>query len=139
MNRFRQIGYWYWLALDILLAVGLFGIAPQALLVAIGLGAFQSFHYLIRQGRLSAFPVQVRIAYLGLLAIGQLGGVFLIVNWIQLIGTTALLLFDYCPLARIVSLMPWNRTRPFTWRLMWRTFCSRPVSGSFLDARPAER
>jgi hypothetical protein len=139
MNRFRQIGYWYWLAIDVLLAIGLFGIAPRALLVATGLGVFQSVHYLMREGRFSAFPVQVRVAYLGLLVLGQLGGVLVLVNWIQLIGTTALLLFDYCPLARIMSLMPWNRTRPFAWRLVWRAFVSPPVSGSFLAARPAER
>lgn len=139
MKRFRQIGYGHWLALDVLLALGLFGIASEALLVAIGLGAFQSVHCLARHRRLSAFPVQVRVAYLGLLAIGQLGGVFLIVNWIQLIGTTALLVFDYCPLARILSLMPWNRTRALTWRLLWRAFFSPPVPGGFLNARPAER
>lgn len=138
MKRFRQIGYWYWLAIDILLAVGLFGIAPEALLVAIGLGTFQSIHYLIRHGRLSAFPVQVRVAYLGLLVLGQFGPL-VIFNWIQLIGTTALLVFDYCPLARMLSLMPWNRTRPFSWRLMWWTVVARPVSGSFLSAQPAER
>lgn len=138
MKRFHQIGYWYWLAIDILLAVGLFGFVPQALLVAIGLGAFQSVHYLIRHRRLSAFPVQVRVAYLALLVLGQFGPL-VILNWIQLVGTTALLVFDYCPLARMLSLMPWNRTRPFSWRLAWWTVVVRPVPGSFLAPKPAER
>lgn len=40
---------------------------------------------------------------------------------IQLAGTTAMGCFDYCPLARILLLMPWNRTGPLTLPLVRRT------------------
>ena len=78
-----------------------------------------------------AFSVQVRIAYLAVLATGlwpPLG----FVHWLQLAGTMAQVGFDYCPLARLVSLMPWNRTQPLTFRLVWRTFALPPMSGSVL-------
>jgi len=55
-------------------------------------------------------------------------------HWIQLAGTTAMVLVDYCPGARLVSLMPWNRRVPLTLGLVVRTFVRPPVRGSILDA-----
>ena len=52
----------------------------------------------------------------------------------SLAGTCATVGLDYCTLARIMSLMPWNRTRPLTLRLVWRTFASPPVPGSVIGA-----
>lgn len=34
--------------------------------------------------------------------------------WIQLIGTSAMVLVGYCLLARILSLMPWNLREPLS-------------------------
>jgi len=124
--RITQIGWWYWFAMDILLALGLFGIMPEALEMAIVLGIAQSLHYWRREKRLTAFPVQVRTAYLGLLCLGMTS-IFGFFHWIQLVGTTALLIFDYCPLARILVLAPWNRDVPLTPAVVWRTFVSPPV------------
>jgi hypothetical protein len=126
MDRLRQIGYLYWLALGILLAIALLNISALALFVAIGLGLVQCIHYLIRYGCLSAFPVQVRVAYLWVLVIGQFAGGLPVAG--LLAGTITLLLFNYCPLARMVWLMPWNRTRPITWGVVWWAFSSRPAT-----------
>ena len=133
MGRWRDIGWWYWLAMDIGLAVGLSGLEPVALHACLGLGAVQSAHYLHRERCLSAFPVQVRIAYALLLLLGHWQPLAFI-HWIQLAGTTAMVAIDYCPLARLLSLAPWNRRRPLTLSLAWRTFVSPPVPGSILQA-----
>lgn len=125
MESLCPIRYWYWQALGILLAIALFTSSPLALLVAIGLGFVQCIHYLIHCRRLSAFPVQVRAAYLGALVVGHFAGGFTVAA--LLVGTITLLLFDYCPLARMVWLMPWNRTRPITWGVVWWAFASRPA------------
>jgi hypothetical protein len=55
--------------------------------------------------------VQVRAAFLVLL-LAALWPPLEFVNWLQLVGTTIRVVFDYCPLARTMSLMPWNRSAP---------------------------
>jgi hypothetical protein len=130
-----KVGWRYWLAMDALLAIGLSGLEPLALHACVALGGAQSIHYLFRERRLMAFPVQVRLAYFGLLMVGYWNPVAF-VHWIQLVGTTALLVFDYCPLARLLSLAPWNRRHPLTPTLVWRTFVSPPVPGSILQGAP---
>jgi hypothetical protein len=132
----RHFSWWYWLGADALLAWGLAG-APGGFVPVILLCAWQALHFLARERSLAAFPVQVRLAYLGLLLVG-LWEPAQFVYWIQLAGTTAMVLADYCPLARLLSLMPWNRTRPLSWRLVARTFFSRPVKGSILQGIPAD-
>lgn len=130
----RHFSWWYWLAADALLIYGLaggaWGFAP-----VIALCTVQALHFIARERSLTAFPVQVRVGYLGLLLFGLWEyGYF--IYWVQLAGTTAMVLVDYCPLARILSLMPWNRREPFTWQLMLRTFLSRPVKGCILQGLP---
>jgi len=76
-----------------------------------------------REGELAAFPVQVRAAYLALLVAGlypPLG----FIHWVQLVGTWAMVLVGYCPLARALSLLPWNRSQPLSAALVRRTFVS---------------
>ncbi|MCA1804518.1 MAG: hypothetical protein LC646_04035 [Xanthomonadaceae bacterium] len=68
---------------------------------------------------------------------GQWGPLYFI-YFIQIIGTTAMMLFDYCPLARFLSLMPWNRREPFSLDLLKRTVFSPPVRGNILQGLPAE-
>jgi hypothetical protein len=130
----KHFTWWYWLAADLLLLYGLaggeWGFAP-----VIALCAAQALHFIVRERSLSAFPVQVRVSYLGLLLFGLWEyGHF--IYWIQLAGTSAMVLADYCPLARFLSLMPWNRRESFSWKLLVRTFLSRPVRGSILQGLP---
>jgi hypothetical protein len=53
---------------------------------------------------------------------------------VQLVGTWAMVLVGYCPLARALSLLPWNRRQPLSADLVRRTFLSPPVRGSIVEA-----
>jgi hypothetical protein len=132
----RETHWWYWAVTDVLLAGGLWSWPPRFWPV-IGLTLVQVLHYLGRERSLSAFPVQVRMAYLGLLLLGQWDP-FYFVYWVQLTGTTAMVLVDYCALARFLSLMPWNRREPLSRSLVLRTFVSPPVKGNILQGLPAQ-
>jgi hypothetical protein len=136
MKTERDRGWWYWLVTDFGLVYGLLGL-PFGFAPVIGLTLVQCGHYLLRERRPGAFPVQVRLGYLGLLLLGQWPPLHFI-YWIQLAGTSAMVCFDYCPLARFLSLMPWNRVEPFTLSLVWRTFLSRPVRGNILQGLSPE-
>jgi hypothetical protein len=128
----RRLRWWYWFATACLLAASLAGWSA-GLCLTMAFVAVQLVHFLAREGSVRAFPVQTRIAFLALLAAGAWAPLAFI-HWLQLAGTCVSVGLDYCTLARIVSLMPWNRTRPLTWRLVWRTFASPPVPGSVLGA-----
>jgi len=121
----------YWIVTDILLAAGLL-IWPSALYLAMAVVAVHSVHFLRYLPAITSFPMQVRTGFLGLLILGQVP-YFGWVNWAQLAGVTALLTTGYCPLARILSLMPWNRTRPLSWKLFTTAIFSPPVNGSILQ------
>ncbi|MFC1771817.1 hypothetical protein ACFL3A_00535 [Pseudomonadota bacterium] len=136
MKLTKDISWWYWAATVPLLAIGLAGYAP-GFIAAAALTAVQIVHFYSREKQLLAFPVQVRIAYLGLLLLAQWPPLYW-VYWLQLFGTTAMVLFSYCLLARVLSLMPWNRSEPFSFKLLIRTFISAPVQGNILQGMPAE-
>ena len=137
MNFYRDISWWYWAATVPMLGAGLAGYSGGFLAASV-LTAVQVVHFFYREGSVTAFPVQVRMAYLGLLVLAQWWP-FYWVYWLQLVGTTAMVLFGYCLLARIMSLMSWNRTEAFTLKLFLRTFFSAPVPGNILQGLPAEQ
>ena len=130
--RACSLRWWYWLATAVLLAASLL-VWPVGLSVTMAFVALQAVHYVAREGSPRAFPAQTRIAYLGLLAAGAWPPLAFL-HWLQLAGTCGSLAFDYCLLARIVSLLPWNRTERLGLRRVWRTFASPPVRGSVLGA-----
>ncbi len=132
MNRVQELSWWYWLATGVLLGGALWA-CPLGVAPVIGLTLVQTLHYLAREGSFKAFPVQVRLGYLVLLLAG-LWGPLGFVHWMQLVGTAAVVLVDYCPLARLLSLMPWNRRTALNLALVIRTFLRPPVRGSILDA-----
>jgi hypothetical protein len=122
----------YWLVIVLLLAAEAAGWRAGGL-AAVALGAAQSVHFRLREGAWLAFPVQVRVAYLGILAAGLWPPVAFL-HWVQLAGTSALLLAGYCPLARTLALMPWNRPVPLSLQLVGRAIFSRPSYGTILQA-----
>lgn len=128
MIEYKDIGWWYWLVTACLLTAGVAGY-PVGFLLAIGLTVFQLCHFVIRERGITAFPVQVRLWYLVLLVVAFYEPLRLI-YWIPTIGTWAQLLFGYCTMARLVSLLPWNREEAFSLALVKKTFFSRPVQGS---------
>lgn len=128
----RDLAWHYWLATAVLLAFGLAGIEP-AFAVAMALVMLQAAHFAYRSGRFTAFAVQVRLAYLGLLLLGQWEPLRFL-NVLQLAGTSAMVVFGYCPLARFLALMPWNRAQPLSLQLIWRIVSMPPVPGSIVHA-----
>jgi len=68
-----------------------------------------------------------------LLALG-VAGPLAFIHWIQLAGTTAMVFVGYCPLARMLALMPWNRREPLDRERLVRVLFRPPVQGSILDA-----
>jgi len=128
MIEYKEIGWWYWLVTVVLLSLGLAG-DPQYFIFAMALTVFQLIHFSIREKSISAFPIQVRFCYLVLLLIAFPEPMRMI-YWIPTIGTWAQIIFGYCAMARFVSLFPWNRSKPFTLKLLIETFFSRPVRGN---------
>jgi len=141
MATIHDLGWWYWFLTAGLLGVGLFG-WPTAIYVAILLCAVQIGHVIWVTRDLTAFPVQVRVAYLAMLIAG-LWGPLQWIHWMQLAGTTARVLVGYCLLARTLSLAPWNRWQPVSLALIRRTFLSLqaavPPCGDVLRRMSLER
>ena len=111
------------------------------LTVAIALTILQGIHLGLRARSLVALPVQVRAVYLGVLLLGSWPPLRAL-HWLQFAGTAVLLVFDYCVLARVLSLLPWNRRGPLTRARLRATFLSPPVRGSIaaaLDRADASR
>ncbi len=134
MIHYKEISWWYWLVTACLLSAGVAGY-PAAFTLAIGLTVIQLIHFALREGSLSAFPVQVRFWYLVLLLVAFPAPMRWL-YWVPTIGTWAQVAIGYCAMARCVSLLPWNRSEPFTADLLKRTFLSRPVRGNVLQGLP---
>lgn len=59
-----------------------------------------------------------------------------LIYWIPTVGTWAQVLFGYCAMARMVSLLPWNRKEALSFDYIKRTFVSAPVRGKILQGLP---
>ena len=116
--------WWVWLVSACLLLVGLMGM-PKAFSATLLLSIAQFILFLARERAFNAFPVQLRLAYTLLLTICLLPPMRWL-YWLPAVGTSALVIFGYCLLARMLSLLPWNRAEPITIDLLRRTFLSRP-------------
>ncbi|MGY8767717.1 MAG: hypothetical protein ACKVH8_04690 [Pirellulales bacterium] len=117
--RYQEVSWWFWLASVICLATGL-SYWPTGLLVLVGLTLIQVIYYSGIANKMTDFPVQVRAVYF-LFTIAGFISPLGFVHWIQLFGTTAVVLFDYCPLARTLSLLPFNRNQPLSFQLLRQT------------------
>ena len=135
MNKpeWNKLEWWYWLVADGLLLLALL-VDRNIFYSAIAFNVLQWAHIALRRQGLTHFSSQVRFAYVLWMAAGLLPGLFWM-HWIQLMGTTALLVVDYCPLARLLSLLPWNRQLPLSWRLVVRTILAPPRRGP-IQANP---
>ncbi|MBA5865462.1 MAG: hypothetical protein GDA67_02065 [Nitrospira sp. CR1.3] len=122
MPTTRDLSWWYWFQTVLLLATGLF-VRPETTFVAMALCIVQIAHVIRLTRDVTAFPVQVRTAYLAMLIAG-LWEPLQWIHWMQLAGTSARVLIGYCLLARTLSLAPWNRWQPLTFALIRGTFFS---------------
>lgn len=134
MTEYRALSWWYWLLTVCLLTAGVAG-WRLGFLGAIGVTVVQLLHFVVRERSVTAFPVQVRTGYLLLLLLAWLEPLRAL-YWIPTVGTWAQVLFGYCAMARIVSLLPWNRSDAMSLQLLRRTFLSAPVRGNILQGLP---
>ena len=122
------------MSLTVLIAGVLSGIEHSYQAVVI-INIIQVAHFAMRERSLTAFPVQVRVTYLGLLLLSQ-APYMIWVLWWQLIGTAAMVSVKYCFLARLMSLMPWNKSEKYSVDLFKRTFFTPPIDGNVLHGLP---
>ena len=87
--------------------------------------------FLLFRFNVRPFPVQVRIGYLVWVAVGTYVPHLVILMYITLVGLATNLFLGYCPLARMVYLLPWNCDEKFSLDLVRRVFFSAPVPGKF--------
>jgi hypothetical protein len=126
-EAFRDPSWYHWTATIPLLGMHFAGIV-WALPIAAVLCAMMASYYLPQVASLKAFPVQIRLAYLVVLGLGALPWM----GWLhllQLAGTSAMVLAGYCPLARTLMIMPWNRADRFGWSLVRHAFLESPTGG----------
>jgi hypothetical protein len=116
--------WWAWTITTALLIVGLCGYGP-AFIGAMAVTAGQGVILLVRDRSAAAFSVQLRAAYLLLLLICYLPPLRWL-YWLPTVGTFALIVFGYCLMARILSLLPWNSREAWTLARLQRTFFSAP-------------
>ena len=141
MIDYKDLGWRYWFVAAVLLTAGVLG-NPLAFPVVISVAVVQILHFAVREQNITAFSVQVRSAFLLVLLVA-FAEPLRVLYWIPTIGLWTMLLFGYCTMARIISLLPWNRDEPFSLALVKNTFLSPPVQGSLiqhrLPAQPAEQ
>ena len=107
---------------------------PGAIEAALLLCVAMAIYYFLRVRRLRPFPVQVRVAYFAWLLMGLLPAMAWM-HYVALAGTTAMVTVGYCPLARTLSLLWFNRVEPFTLTLVRRVLLSPPDGGLFYHCR----
>lgn len=89
--------------------------------------------------RFAAFPAQVRVAFFVLVAIGTFVPHMSTLIYMGMVGLTTNLFVSYCPLARALTLLPWNRDEAFSLGLLRRVFLSAPQPGRFQPQPPTSR
>jgi uncharacterized protein (DUF2062 family) len=75
------------------------------------ISTFHLGHSLLRHRSLLAFPVQIRITFLGLTLLGLWGEARVFVFAILLVGTFMVAAMGRCGISLILKPMPWNRER----------------------------
>jgi len=123
--QLKEPTWWIWLVTVGMLVAAVLGHAP-GLAAAIFLSAVQTIFFGVRHRGLGPYAVQIRLGYTLLLVLCLLPALRLLV-WVPTLGTVALLVYGYCLMARMLSLMPWNRREPWSCDLLRRTFFTRPA------------
>jgi type II secretory pathway pseudopilin PulG len=131
----KEITWWAWTLTAVLLAVGLVGFAA-GFIAATALSVIQTVVFLFKTRSFRDFTLQIRLAYSLLLIVCAIP-VMRWLYWLPAVGTSALILFGYCLTARVLSLLPWNRTEKLTLNLLRRTFLSPPVAGNMMQGLPS--
>ena len=87
--------------------------------------------FILFQYHVKPFPVQLRIIYLAWVLVGTYVPHMVILMYITTVGLASNLFLNYCPLARMMYLLPWNREESFSLNLLMRVILTPPVPGRF--------
>ena len=126
----RSVKWVLWFVTWVALLVGLFDRRGYDFVVLFSVAHAVLFLALFRF-QLVAFPVQVRVAYVLWVVIGTYVPYGIVLMYITTVGLIGNLFLSYCPLARMLYLLPWNRDEAFSLGLVGRVFLSPPVKGRF--------
>ncbi len=131
--RFRRGLTWnLWFISWLGLLAGLF--SPQWYVAVVWFSVVHAVLMLaMEQFRFIAFPVQVRVVYVVWVAIGTYVPYMGWLMWITTIGLATNLFLGYCPLARMLLLLPFNRRESLSWDVMRRIFLSPPINGRLIQ------
>jgi drug/metabolite transporter (DMT)-like permease len=130
VNTQRNLAWNLWFITWLGLIAGLFAEPVYDYVIYLSVIQVVIFLY-IEQFRLTAFSVQVRIAYLVWMVFVAYAPYQFILMLITTIGLAANVFFGYCLLARTLYLLPINRREPLSVDLVKRVFLSPPVKGRF--------
>lgn len=95
-------------------------------LIAITMSVIQLINPFIDHRRLEDFPLHVRIAYTLMLLVALPESMNWL-YWLLMAVSWTYVLFGYCLLSRVLSLMPFISKRPFTFNHLRETFLAQPV------------
>ncbi len=127
----RRLAWLAWLVTWLLLLAGPW--LPERWLALVAFSAMHAGLFLwLRAGDLGAFPVQVRVGFALWVFLGAtlpLGEILLVIS---AFGLAANLWAGYCPMARMVALLPWNRSGPLSAGRVLRTFVAPRSPGRFV-------
>jgi len=132
--KIGSLTWWIWAILGGLMLWGLTGqmLARDA---AMTLAVLQAIGFLLIHGSLRHFPTQLRIAYALWMAAGLVPHLF-VLYLILTAGTTVRVLTGYCAMARLLLLLPWNRSVPLTLRRIRIIAFHPPIEGSVVNRLP---
>ncbi len=132
--KIGSLAWWIWAILAGLMVWGLTGqmLAREA---AMALAVLQAMGSLLAHRSLRHFPTQLRVAYALWMAVSLVPPLF-VMYWILAAGTTARVLTGYCAMARLLLLLPWNRSVRLSWRRIGIIAFHPPIQGSVVSGLP---
>lgn len=133
--RVWDFTWWIWFGCAVLLLLGLL-LSPMFFLAAIAIATLQAIAFVVRRGSVRDFTVQLRLAYATLL-ITCYPAALRWLYWVPAIGTFVMLFTGYCLLARLLSLLPWNRSEKITSAFLRRIFFRPPSLDAAIDGAHA--
>ncbi|MDH3318059.1 MAG: hypothetical protein OEO84_00005 [Betaproteobacteria bacterium] len=107
--RPRDIRWWFW-AVTLAFIVAAIAGWTWGYFFVMAISGIQVLFFWAQERSFSAFPTQVRIAYFGLTLFGLWPEVRLFMYGLLLLGTIMVTFFDRCFIARVLKVMPWNRS-----------------------------
>ena len=134
MLEYKTKAWWYWLASTSCLWLTVLNIYP-AFISALVIAIIQLLHFFVEEKMRLTMKVQIRLGYLLALLLTMPPALHWML-WIPAIGTLARVLFSYCIMARMLVLLPVNRTVAFTWSYVKKAFFTPPRLATPLHGIP---